>query len=143
MPSRDAITWFTYWDTLPDPPTRFVELLPAFQTASLRTCVRSTISLRHVWEQVLEMPGPRTLTVADVWPDAWLVLFTDGGGGHTVLDEPIAPLAVWLATGIDWMTTQACRFDPAFERWLPVQAARAYWPHFDVTKPPNPERENQ
>src|SRR3954452_13028942 len=28
-PSDDAITWFTYWDALAEPPTKFVEVLPA------------------------------------------------------------------------------------------------------------------
>jgi len=158
VPSRDAITWFTYWDTLPHPPTKFVEPLPGFQTASLRTCVRSSISLRRAWEEILATAPSMELTVADVYPNAWLVLFTDGGGGHTVLDcsaprqpsllrycfredfagpgwaKPISPLAAWLANGTEWMTTQSCRFDPAQGLWLPYEEAVAYWPHFDSGK---------
>jgi hypothetical protein len=161
-PSRDAITWFSYWDTLAEPRTKFVEVLPHIQTTSLRTCVRSTVQMRRVYEQVLATPPPTTLSVAHAWPNAWLSVFGDGGGTQFVLDcrepdrpsllrdcfresfagddwgKPIAPLAVWLANGTEWMATQSCRFDPAREQWLPFDAASAYWPHFDMTKPANP-----
>jgi hypothetical protein len=161
-PSRDAITWFSFWDTLAEPRTKFVEIVPGIQAASLRACVRATVQLRRVYAQVLATPSPTTLTVADVWPNAWLVMFGDGGGTNFVLDcrkperpsmlrdcfresfasddwgKPIAPLAAWLAHATEWMAMESCRFDQQREGWLPFDAAHAYWPHFDLTKPANP-----
>jgi hypothetical protein len=161
-PSQDAVTWFSYWDTLAEPRTKFVEVVPGFQAASLRRAVDATIKLRRAYAQVLATPPPTTLSVADLWPNAWLAMFVDGGGTTFVLDcqapeqpsllrdcfredftgddwgKPIAPLAMWLAHATEWMSTQQCRFDPAREHWLPFSAARAYWPHFDMTKPANP-----
>jgi hypothetical protein len=156
-PSRDAITWFRYWDTLPEPRTKFVEVLPGFQAPSLRSCVRATLQLRHVYEQALEAT---TVSIDDFWPNAWLAMFADGGGTTFVLDcsdpeqpsmlrdcfreagddwaTPIAPIAVWLANATKWMARESCRFDPARAQWLPFEAARAYWPHFDTAKPANP-----
>jgi hypothetical protein len=161
VPSCDAIAWFSYWDTRAEPRTRFVEIVPGFQAVSLRRCVDSTIQLRRGCEQVLVMPPPSTLSVEDVWPNSWLAVFVDGGGTTFVLDcrdparpstlrdcfredftgdawgRPIAPLAVWLSHATEWMASQACRFDPAREQWLPFQAAHAYWPHFDISMPAN------
>jgi hypothetical protein len=159
-PSRDAIAWFSYWDTLAEPHTKFVELLPGVQAAPLRSCVDATIQLRGVYEQVLTIPSPTTPSLADVWPNQWLLMFGDGGGTTFVLDcqesaqpsmlrdcfreafasddwgTPIAPLSVWLTNATDWITTMpSCRFDAVQEHWLPFDEAHAYWPHFDMTKP--------
>jgi hypothetical protein len=160
-PSRDAITWFSYWDTLAEPRTKFVEVLPGFQTASLRVCLRNTVAMRQVFRDVLGQPVPR-FGFEDAWSSAWLSLFADGGGTQFVVDcreperpsmlrdcfresftgpdwgKPIAPLASWLTNATEWMTTQSCRFDPARQGWLPFEVAHTYWPHFDMTKPPNP-----
>jgi hypothetical protein len=162
VPSRDAITWFTYWDALVEPRTRFVEVLPGIQTASLRACLRNTVSIRQVFRDVLTQPRPQ-FGLEDAWSSGWLLVFGDGGGTHFVVDcreperpsmvrdcfrenftghdwaKPIAPLATWLANATEWMTAnESCRFDPAREHWLPLEATNEYWPHFDMTQPPNP-----
>ena len=161
VPSHDAVTWFTYWDAVAEPAIRLVTILPGIQTASLHACLRNTVTMRQVFRDVLGQPLPR-FGFEDAWSSAWLALFGDGGGTHFVLDcrdpvrpsllrdcfrenfsgedwgKPIAPLATWLTGGAEWMATQSCRFDPAAGTWLPLHAAHAYWPHFDLAKPPNP-----
>jgi hypothetical protein len=161
-PSRDAITWFTYWDASAERRTRLVEVLPGVQTASLRVCLRNTVVMRQTFRDVLGQPLPQ-FGFEDAWSTAWLSVFGDGGGTQFVVDcreperpsivrdcfredftgpdwgKPIAPLATWLGNATGWMTAnQSCRFDAGQGRWLPFDAVTQYWPHFDMTRPPNP-----
>jgi hypothetical protein len=159
-PSRDVVTWLSYWDAVAEPHTRIVEILPGIQTASLRASLRITVARRQSFREILGQPVPG-FDLEDAWSSAWLSLFGDGGGTEFVVDcrqperpsvlrdcfrenfsqpgwgKPIGPLASWLANATEWMTTQSCRFDPERERWLPIEAAHAYWPHFDISKPAN------
>jgi hypothetical protein len=161
-PSRDAVTWLSYWDTVAEPHTRIVEILPGIQTAPLRACLRNTVAMRQVFRDVLVGQPVAGFDFEDAWSSAWLSLFGDGGGTQFVVDcreperpsmlrdcfrenftqpnwgKPIAPLASWLTSATKWMTTQSCRFDAEREQWLPFEAAHAYWPDFDMTKPANP-----
>jgi hypothetical protein len=89
-------------------------------------------------------------------------MFTDGGGGHTVLDcadpdapsvlkdcfreniggpdwgKPICELGQWIVNGTRWMQLGTCRFEPDRKSWWPGDAACAYWPDFDLEREPDP-----
>jgi hypothetical protein len=84
-PSQDAIAWFTVWDAKPhearsSTASRFGEVLPGFQAAPLRACVKASVWYREFAEQEVGSLRPLGIEPDDLWPRAWLLMFGDGRG---------------------------------------------------------------
>jgi hypothetical protein len=103
-PSRDVISWFSYWDTLAEPRTKIVEVLPGIQTASVCVCLRNTVAMRQVFRDVLGQPVSE-FGFEDAWSSGWLSLFGDGGGSalpEAPVRSALEGFAVFGASAAGW-----------------------------------------
>jgi hypothetical protein len=166
-PSRDAVSWWTFWDgpgaaspspearAQPEEPMVRPEILPGFQAGPLDSCTRGITWWRQFAEQEAPSLQATGTELDDLWRRSWIPMFTDGGGGHTILDceepehasvlrdcfrenfaspdwgKPIRSIGPWLAHATDWLRLGTCRYDPQSGIWQPHDASRAYWPVFD------------
>ena len=165
-PSRDLITWFTFWDRRPDQEARRrlpgLSLLPSYQPAPLDFCLAE--STRERARAVGEMAFLRgvEVTVDDLWPDTWLWMFCDGLGSIFALDcergdepsavrdcfreayassewgERVSSLGVLVQNGTRWLESGMCRWDAEHDFWSPAEAAFDYAPDFNPDREPNP-----